>query len=49
MNKIVIKGKSGRTIEIPVDATDEEIEKYLALVKRLDEEEESIKYIATIS
>ena len=49
MNKIVIKGKSGRTIEIPVNSTNEEIEKYLALAKRIDDEEESIKYIATIS
>ncbi len=48
MNKIVIKGKSGRSIEIPVHSTDEEIEKYIALAKKLDEEE-AIKYIAAIS
>lgn len=47
--KVVIKGKSGRSIEMPLNATDEQIEKFLTLAKKLDEEEpDGIKYIATI-
>ena len=48
-NKIVIKGKNGRSIEFPADASEEDIEKYIALAVKLEEEEGGIKYIATVN
>lgn len=47
-SKIVVKGKSGRSIEFPADASEEEIEKYIALAVKMDEEDGGLKYIATV-